>query len=280
MSYPINYPTPQKANIQIISLEGVSDWVKPQGASFVWFTLIGAGGGGSGNSSNNGGDGGGSGAVTNFMGPAQFIPGVLRISIGAGGLGVPIGSSAAGGNGGATSVIYQINDGTGYTLLTANGGSGGGANGSGGGAGGTASTRNYFSAAGFFQSIAGQAGATGNGGSISPSATTFLSGGAAGADDVSTLAGSVTANYGYTALGGATGNGAAPIRGSSIFMLSPIIVGVGGPSAGSTNATSTSPSPSGNGGTGCGGGGGGRGNVGFSGRGGDGGDGLAVIITW
>jgi hypothetical protein len=53
MSYPINYPTPQGANVQIFTAntddaaDGFSgDWVKPQGASMVWFTLIGAGGGG------------------------------------------------------------------------------------------------------------------------------------------------------------------------------------------------------------------------------------------
>jgi hypothetical protein len=44
MSYPINYPTPQNANVQV--LYKTDDWVKPQGASFVWFTLIGAGAGG------------------------------------------------------------------------------------------------------------------------------------------------------------------------------------------------------------------------------------------
>ena len=47
MSYPINYPTPQGANIQIFKDGGTtSDWVKPQGASFIFVTLIGAGGGG------------------------------------------------------------------------------------------------------------------------------------------------------------------------------------------------------------------------------------------
>ena len=57
MSYPINYPTPQGANVQIFtSYMDVSnpetgfDWAKPQGASFVWFTLIGPGGNGNGTS--------------------------------------------------------------------------------------------------------------------------------------------------------------------------------------------------------------------------------------
>jgi hypothetical protein len=54
MSYPINYPTPQGANIQIFQAPRIrtalanqlnnTSWVKPQGASFVFFSLIGAGG--------------------------------------------------------------------------------------------------------------------------------------------------------------------------------------------------------------------------------------------
>jgi hypothetical protein len=79
MSYPINYPTPQGANIQIFESGGTtSDWVKPQGASFVWFTLIGGGGSGSGT------QGGGSGAITNCMVPAFLIPDVLQINVSSG----------------------------------------------------------------------------------------------------------------------------------------------------------------------------------------------------
>lgn len=167
MSYPINYPTPQGANIQIFNCNetgGVAQrWIKPQGASFVWFTLIGAGAGGDGTT------GGGSGAVTNFMGPAFLMPDDLVVNVGKGGQ-----SSS----GGTTNITYVEKTGGGYTLLNANGGQLGGT-------GGTASASNYFSCMGFFQSVAGQAGSVGGG---SASSTTFLSGGA-----VSTT----TANYGY-----------------------------------------------------------------------------------
>ena len=120
MSYPIKYPTPQGANIQIFqggdlttaSHNKTRDWVKPQGASFVWFTLIGAGGDG-----DSFGSGGGSGAVTNFMGPAFLIPDRLNITVGKGGVSV---------NGGSTYVYYQQKDGTGYLLLAADGGQIGG----------------------------------------------------------------------------------------------------------------------------------------------------------
>ena len=219
MSYPINYPTPQGANVQIFKEGGsTSDWVKPQGASFVWFTLIGAGSRGT-----LATNGGGSGAVTNFMGPAFLIPDVLNIKVGRSGIT-------------STNVIYQQKDGTGYTLLTAN-------TGSTGGAGGSAMAANYFTAMGFFQSIAGQAG---TGGNVSASTTTFLSGGggAAGA--------TITANYGYTNDGGAPGNA------SGLFQMQPIIVGLG--SAGTGKA-----------GIGCGGG-----DNAVS----TGGDGMVVIITW
>ena len=181
MSYPINYPTPQGANIQIFKRGNVvSDWVKPQGASFVWFTLIGPGG--------NGGSpvGGGSGAVTNCMVPAFLIPDVLRVKVGYG-----IGAID-------TEIRYQQKDTTGYKLLEAKAASGT--------TGGVVSVSNFFSAMGFFQSVAGQ---NGDSGAVAASATTFLSGG-------SQTGSSVTANYGYSTL--ANGN----------FFMQPIIVGVGG----------------------------------------------------
>jgi len=211
MSYPIKYPTPQGANIQIFN-EGnsTSDWVKPQGASFVWFTLI---GGGSAYDS-AGSFGGGSGGVTNFMCPAFLIPDVLRVTVGQGGQ-----TSAS--NGTESTIVYQQKSTIGYTLLKGDYGTS---------SGGSAMTANAFTAMGFFQSVAGQAGTAG---SVSASTTTFLSGGAG--------AGSVTANYGYTNAG------------SGFFQMQPIIVGTGGGSSGN-----------GNGGVGCGGGGG------TTGRGGDG----------
>jgi len=229
MSYPINYPTPQGANIQIFNapagngLAYYQYWTKPQGASFVWFTLIGGGGGG-----DNAGTGGGSGAVTNCMVPAFLIPDSLAIWVGTGG--------NPSGSGDTSYVAYtdKIGAYAGYTLLTANGGL---SNQS----GGAASTSNYFSCMGFFQSIAGQNGA--GGGPQSPSATTFLTGGA-------TFSQTVTANYGYTAT--VTG----PTNANGFFQTQPVIVGVAGMG-------------SGRGGVGCGGG-----------DTGAGGYGRIIIITW
>jgi hypothetical protein len=194
MSYPIKYPTPQSANIQIFQEGGsTSDWVKPQGASFVWFTLIGAGGGGDGGST-----GGGSGAVTNCMVPAFLIPDVLRVFVGAGGLNTLTNTSH-------TKIIYQAKNSNGYTLLTANSGSAGGSQ-------GTATASNYFSCMGIYQSIDGDPGGA------SPwlaSPTTFLSGG-------TTANQGITANYGYRIPSGLD---------AGFFQMQPIIVGVGSQNA-------------------------------------------------
>lgn len=186
MSYPINYPTPQGANVQIFyrgstaGSQRVYTWVKPQGASFVWFTLIGSGGNGAGQT------GGGSGAVTNFMCPAFLIPDTLAIMVAD-----PDVTTL-------TQIRYRQKDGSGYPLLSASGASGS--------AGGAAASENQFTAMGFFQSVAGQ---NGSGAGISASSTTFLAGGAASNN-------AVNANYGYT----------GTINGAGYFQLQPIIVGV------------------------------------------------------
>jgi hypothetical protein len=196
MSYPIKYPTPQGANIQIFNAADTTTlnnftktWIKPQGASFVWFTLIGSGGAGDTVTP----QGGGSGAVTNCLVPAFLIPDILRIQIGKGGINGVTSSSP-------TLVNYIAKSGTGYTLLRADGGFGGT---DGTSIGGPAFSSNYFSAMGFFQSVAGQDGWPSNG--TGASATTFLSGGV----DSTTS----TANYGYSTY-----------VGDGFFQMQPIIV--------------------------------------------------------
>ncbi len=276
MSYPINYPTPQGANVQIFQ-GGITntnltrDWVKPQGASFVFFTLIGAGGGGGGGDYLTGiGGGGGSGAVTNFMCPAFLIPDVLQVVIGRGGAG-GIADGSSGSNGNATQIRYQQKDTTGYLLLEALGGSGGsGASSGAGGVGGVATTNNYFSAMGFLNRVAGQNGADGAA-AIAASTTTFLGGGCGGAQTGTPL--SATGNYGYVATT-ATGK-----KVNGFFQMQPIIVGVGGPANYSTGGSAQL--TGGMGGAGCGGGGGSIYAAGTTqGAGGRGGDGLVVIVTW
>lgn len=264
-----NTPSPQKSNYQEFYGGGTTfDWIKPRGASMVRMLLIGAGGGGCGSSSASGGPSGGSGAVTQWIGPAMFIPDILRINIGKGGVGSTgiVAPTAAT----ATTVVYQAKDGTGYTLLTANQGAGSNST---GGAAGAASSNNYFGAAGIFQSIAGQAGVAENT-AQSASTTTFLSGGAGG----SLTAGgkTVTGNYGYTAIGGTNASVGNP-GGSGYLIRQPILVGVGG--AGGGYGTGTTGGSGGQGGVGCGGGGAGQCSTGTA-KGGNGGDGAVFIWAW
>ena len=263
-----NTPTPQQSNCQEFYGGGSTrDWVKPRGASMVRMMLIGAGGGGGNGSSANGGGGGGSGAVTSWIGPAIFIPDVLRITVGAGG--------TSGVNATASSVIYQAKDGTGYTLLTADGGVSGTAAVTGGTAA-AAMTNNAFGASGIFTSIAGQAGTDGgsSGAGVDQTASgdTFLSGGAGGAGGAGSTGGGVTPNYSYTVLPPTTAGGA--IAGANgYFITQPILVGCGG--AGGTTSTTVG-TAGGRGGIGCGGGGAGEDAT----AGGRGGDGAVFIWAW
>lgn len=81
-------------------------WRKPAGAKFVYF--FGVGGGGSGGCSSNstslsrngGGSGGGGGSTMAGMIPAMFIPDILYVQVGLGGIPVVVsgGSGSAGGN--------------------------------------------------------------------------------------------------------------------------------------------------------------------------------------
>jgi hypothetical protein len=254
MSYPLNYPTPQSANVQIFSQgNSTSDWTKPQGASFVWFTLIGAGGGGRRDTTGGGGGGGGSGAVTNFMGPAFLMPDQLTVVVGGGG-----GANTAGGN---SAVIYQQTTNTGYVLLRANGGNV---------AGGTVSANTAFGSIGLYQCVGGQDGNTPAQGAVTASDTTFLSGGA-GAPNTT------TPNYGYPTIQSGP-NGTTTNGGGGQFFMQPIIVSSGG--GGGSNSGSGIGGNGGQGGVGSGGGGAGASSVPNQSTPGRGGDGLVVIITW
>lgn len=251
------FPTPQGSNYQefygVYSSTrnySVKQWIKPRGASMVRIILIGSGGAGYG-SSTGGNGGGGSGAVTQWIGPAIFIPDSLTIQLSNG---PPLG------NPGLTSnIIWQgsNNSSTGYTLLSANSG----ASSSTGGAGGIVSTNNYFGASGIFTSVAGQAGA-GIGASITASTTTFLSGGGGGG--ASTAAGgSVATKYGYPTV---SGGASATAGNSGYFITQPIMLGVGG--SGGGGGAAGNGKAGGDGGYGCGGGGAGNNYVGTTGKGG------------
>jgi hypothetical protein len=196
---PFPIATPQGCNIQTFYGSGTAAntnqraWNKPVGVSHVYMMLIGAGGNGISS------QGGGSGAVSVWYGATQHVPNNLIIRPG---------------NVSNDTRVFFSNGGTNYSLVVANQATGITA--------GAASVPNYFTASGFYNSTAGQAGSTG---SVTASATTFLSG---GSDSTSET---VTANYGYF----------VPGNGAGFFQMQPIIVGAGG-------------SANGRGGIGCGGG--------------------------
>jgi hypothetical protein len=252
MSYPINYPTPQNCNVQFFygspRRTGVGGtnitftWVKPKGASFVWFTLIGGGGSGGTNDGSNFTGGGGSGSVTNCLMPAFLVPDQLRVNFALNGV---------------LTVIYQRqNVATGYTILQA--GVGGDGNTTAPATGGSTGSRFPFTVAGLYQSTAGQPGVYGA--PTLPSPTTFLSAGASWIY-------STQPNYGYPS--GILAASAAAQGGYS--QVSPIIVGVGGAGISSTGLGTP-------GGLGSGGGGSSAGSTNPSG--GNGGHPMVVIISW
>jgi hypothetical protein len=268
MSYPINYPTPQGANFQAFYGGGTKqDWVKPQGASMVRMLIIGAGGNGGNGDTTNGGAGGGSGVVTSWIGPAMFVPDVLRVEVGQAG-GATQGS-------GASWIYYQgpKNSG-GYALIYAYGGES--ASSATQGYGGTALTYEPFCASGIFSSIAGQDGAA-VGANLAASTTTFLSGGAGGASTTTGAGGTVGGKYGYPTLSGGTTGAVGNTGRNGYFLFQPILVSFGGTGGG--GGSGTTGGTGGAGGIGCGGGGGGACSSGNA-PGGQGGDGAVFIWSW
>jgi len=217
--FPFPIATPQGCNIQTFYGFGTNvgnssqrTWSKPVGVSHVYMMLIGAGGNGDGT------NGGGSGAVTVWYGAAQNVPNLLYVV-----------ATGAGSQGGSQIYFDQSQV---RLLLTAEGGFGLTA--------GVATTAGPFAASGFYQSVAGQDGVTGN---QTASTTTFLSGGTDGGSF------SVTSNYGYGLTTGST-----DINGT--FLMKPIIVGIGA-------------KENGVGGIGCGGG--------YTGKGGPS---MVLIASW
>ena len=262
MSYPINYPTPQGADVQIF-YAGTSEWIKPQGCSFVYFSVIGAGGNGAGGTTTVGGGGGGGGAVVNCIVPSFLIPDQLRVEVPAGGAATV-----------RTTIRYQQKNTIGYDLLSA--GSGANATSSTGASNGTGSSVNYFMAIGFYQSTTGVGGANA-GANLTAQSATFIMGGSGGANAGNTSGGTNGVNYGYPTLAGGVGSSGGNGR-DGISILSNLIVSQGG-SGGGGEEVSGQGGNGGRGGFGSGGGGGGICQAGTS-AGGKGGDGLAIIISW
>jgi hypothetical protein len=266
MSYPINYPTPQNANVQIYTAGGVtSDWVKPQGCSFVFFTLIGAGGNGFGGTTSAGGGGGAGGGQTLCLVPAFLIPDVLRVTAGKGGAGNLATTR--------TRVEYQLKAVGAYELIYApNGANSISSNGAGSTA---AAPSNYFIAMGFGSFYAGGNGAN-QGANAGLTGNLVTGNGGGGASTTTGSGGTSPGRFGYPTLAGGAGTTGGDGR-NGISIFSNILTGQGG--SGGGGSTTGAGGNGGDGGIGSGGGGGGICTSGTS-QGGKGGDGLVVIVSW
>lgn len=290
-------------NSFIFNTPGITPFVKPYGIKFVHIICIGGGGaGGAGATvinSAGGGGGGGAAGITTGLFPADFLPDILYIDVGAGGEG----GTGTGGTG-ESSIVFLLNQVSTTTkgiLLSAPGGTGGGTTSTStrGAAGAlvSAATITAMPAAsiGVFTSMDGPAGALGGdeisgagiGLSIIALASSIVCGGAGGGglgfSGFRFSGGSVaattnaTGNINLPTISGGTSSTPAQAQ-NGTFIFAPHFVSLGG--AGGAGDTTIS-KPGGIGGMGSGGGGGGAGRPGFgAGNGGNGGNGIVIISCW
>ena len=289
-------------------------WVKPRGAKFVY--MIGVGGGGSGGNGLNtagtsgGGAGGGSGAQSNLLIPAMFLPDVLYIQAGLGGVGQPTsGFVPAAGTPTYVAIEPWTTLAAQLTVLFANAGTAGGtaATTTAGGVAGTAAAAATIAnmplagkgAYQFFAGLAGTAGGPNTGVGVAltpfsgPTGLMVMSGtGGGGCNAGTASAGGIINGVGFgdnfpTIPGGPSVSGSTFIgHGSGGRIVKPFQYYGGSGGGGNTGNTggTAKPGDGGNGAPGCGGGGGGGGSstVGSNAlaKPGDGGAGFVYIYSW
>ena len=285
-------------------------WRKPRGAKFVY--MIAVGGGASGGCALNtgttsgGGPGGGSGAQSNLMIPAMFLPDVLYIQAGLGGSQPATLVSAALGVAGTITYVALEPWNTlaaGLTVLFASPGTATtAATTTAGGTGGTAAViatiaNMPLAGRGAYQFFAGQAGTAGGTSTTAGVAQTYpttglmVQGGAGGGGNnagTSNFAGGQINLVGFgdnypAILGGTAASGATPAgAGAGGLILKPFIYTGGTGGGGSTATAGGIAGAGGNGAPGCGGGGAGGSNstVNTLARPGDGGPGFVYIYSW
>jgi hypothetical protein len=266
-------------------------WQKPRKCSYVWIMCIGGGGGGGGGQvvgSTVGGSGGGSGGVSRALYNAQQLPDTLYVQVGLGGAGGITNSSGQSGSRSWVSlqpvlVSQNLVQGSGTNSPAAGGASGTGVSAAGEVA--IAQTTGIFLTLSNFIGTAGQAStAYGASWDTTPLTSQITSAGAGGGSSAFTgniLSSSISPYLPGGAYGATSGsNGGNGLDG---FLSWKPFYSLGGSGGGS--AISGSGGNGGNGGIGSGGGGGGTGNSlvnpsYIAGRGGKGGDGLVVIISF
>lgn len=276
----------------LVEFTSSGTYTKPQGLKGVWVFCGGAGGGaGSGRqglagTNRFGGGGGGGGATVWAFIPAASLPSTVTVTIGTGGTGGAAQASAStNGNPGAAGGHTSFG-----AIINAKGGNFGGGGSTTAGTAGTGGQSSASTPAYSPYALSGSNGTAGNTTTNASGGVGFLStgapGGGGGGGINSANASGVAANSG----GGVYENGvvqAGPVSGASpngvddvctaLFQFSTMssIAGIGTGGAGNNPAT-----PNGGNGGRCAGGGGGSGTLdgNTSGKGGDGGNGLCIVI--
>jgi len=280
-------------------------WRKPRGCK--WVYMLGVGGGGSGGcgvntgTTSGGGSGGGSGSQSVVMIPAMFVPDILYIACGNGGL-AQTASGLTGLPGLQTYVAIEPDIGMDFNknLLWANPGNvtGTAATTSSGGLAGAAAAAGfiaYMPLAGraFYNLLAGQTGSGGGSGgtgaTLSIPATGSMVTGGSGGGSVGSAGGPISAPTGilgtdffanFPALAAASGS--TPGQAGANFIARNFIMNYGGQGGGGATTTAGgSAGAGGDGAPGCGGGGsGGATTTNTTLRSGAGGPGFVLILSW
>lgn len=280
---------------------GTFTWTKPAGAKWVRVILYGAGsGGGSGarqptTSSSGGGGGSSGGSFLLFENNADVFGATETVTIGAGGAGgASVLTDNTNGNPGTRSAT-STSFGSFYRASNSPGG-GGGTNTAGGGAGTQMASLLYFTQLGTGSGGAGGTGAAGSASGNSATAQNFIPlGGGGGSGRSTTLTSKAGGNAGFTTIagpftagsivsfaGGSGGNISGAPNGTNGTSRTLQYMGGGTGGGGGAYIVGSAGGNGGNGGwPGGGGGGGAASDNGFpSGKGGDGANGFACIITY
>jgi len=282
-------------------------WRKPRKCNFVYILSIdGGGGGASGGSTilNVSGNvntvGGGSGASNRALINSSFVPDVLYVKVGKGGLGgaqrTGNDSSLNSGSVGESSGVFclpnassQNNSNQASSFIGGNTGAQGGNAGTGvNGALASSLTSSYLIGLTNFISLAGRASTGGfittQPVNIDPLISHIVMGGGAGAPYNGTATPFSGAGINATSISpfisGGTGGSLVGGNGADGFTSWKPFFSTGGAGGGNTYTQGGVAGNGGKGGIGSGGGAGGTANAGTGGRGGDGGDGLVIIISF
>lgn len=281
-------------------------WKKPKKCNFVYILSIDGGGGGASgvstilNGATTNGCGGGSGASNRMLINSNFVPDILYVKVGKGGLGGASttggGGSISGGSVGESSGVFclsnvssQGNANQASSFIGGNTSSQGG-NASAGVAGTSTSSlaSNILIGLTNFISLAGRASVNGSintlPSSIDPLTSHIVTAGCAGAGTNGTVTplngGGINASSISPLISGGIGGTTTGGDGANGYTSWKPFFSTGGAGGGNATTSGGVAGNGGNGGIGSGGGAGGNANFGTSGKGGNGGDGIVIIISF